>query len=320
MHQIYYLVLFSMTILSFCSLNSAQDILSFPPLERLEKRMVLNLELSNQDEFLITILSDATLRLFDMRKEIPVQILEIKNEHLKYAFSKDGMMMAISYKEKIDVYQLKPEFTFKTSIKNCWAGMITAISFTHDTQAMVFATLDRLNIVDIATQKNLFQRRLSSRIHGIASIKNNSIVTISQEAPMIWRLNHDYSTLLSNHVLEFYNLPSRKILSSSDGETIYIEDNSCGFISYNSTNTSIIGEGIPAEIQDSGMTISADGSQAALSVLNEINIYDTREKFKRIKKVISSETSFCKIAFSQKNNDKIYLGRTDGIVSIIDIN
>lgn len=305
-------------LFSLCMSSHTTDVLSFPPMERIENRRVQRLELSPNDDFLVTLLSDRTLRLFDMRGETPRQLLEVagttwfqqEDERHDFAFSKDGTRLAVSYKEKVEIYSLKPTFSLETSLNDSWKGMVTAISFTYDGQSIAIArSYKELQIIDLATQKINFSRRISSKIHGIASLKDNAIVTISQETPMIWRFSNDYRTLFGNHLLEFYQLPSVKVSSSSDGETIYIEDRAIGFIAYDATSASIIGKGVSAEVQDSGMTISNDGSLAALSCLDEINIYNAKCNSQLIRQIRLPNSYSFKTAFSQTNNNILYIGQ-----------
>jgi WD40 repeat protein len=322
-------LLWLITFLSVGSVGYAGDLISFPPIEHIEPRAVRNLKLSPNDEFLIVLLSDRSLRLFDLRKSEPVKLEEFpgntfymeKDERFEYDFSRDGNKVAVSYKQKINICTLKPEYKCD-SIATLWEGKVTAISFTHEGNSIVFATSNgNMYVLDFTSMEYLHSRRISSNIHGIASLNNNSFVTISQETPMIWRFDDKYGELLSNLLLKFYSLPSEKVRTSADGETIYIEDKTTGFLTFKAASGELIGEGISYEVQPSGMTVSGDGTKISLSKFTEIYIYNAREKAKLIKKISCEHSSlhFTAEAFSQKNSDLLYLGTGDGRIFTIDI-
>ncbi len=321
-------LLWLITFLSVGSVSYA-DLISFPPLESKENRGILKLELSPKDEFLIALLSDHSLRLFDIREAKPIQLQEFpgnsfymqEDERFEYAFSRDGDKLALSYKENIHICTLKPAYHCER-ITTSWKDKVTAISFTHDGKSIIFATSFRnIYVLDLSSKEYLFSRRISSKIHGIASLNNNSIVTISEETPMIWRFDDGYRTLLSNLLLRFYKLPSKKVRTRADGETIYIEDQATGFLTYNAANGELIGKGISAEVQDSGMTVSGDGTRIALSKFNEINIYSALGDSARLQRIncedFSSHASV--VAFSQENENLLYLGNGDGKIFTIDL-
>ncbi len=322
-------LLWMITFLSVGSVSHA-DLISCPPLERKETRGVRTLDLSPNDEFLIALLSDRSLRLFDLRGGEPVQLQEFpgnpffmeKDERFEYAFSRDGNKIALSHKENIHICALKPAYHCEL-ITTSWKDKVTAISFTHDGKSIVFAaSYGNIYVLDLSSKKYLFSRRISSKIHGIASLNNNSIVTISEETPVIWRFDDGYRNLLSNLLLRFYSLPSAKVRTSADGETIYIEDKAKGFLTYKAANGELIGGGISAEVQDSGMTLSGDGTKIALSNYSEINIYSALEDSQLIKRIHCEDFSghASAVAFSQKNMNLLYLGNGDGRIFTIDIN